>query len=176
MKRSMVLAVAVALAVALVSQGVAQDAGQKKAAPAEKKMGTKASPAHAVMNPADIQWGDAPPIFGSGAKMAVLQGNPGKAGPYVVRLKVPDAFKVAAHWHPMTENLTVISGTFNLGMGDKLDEAKTTPMSAGAFASMPAKMHHFAWTKGETIVQVNGNGPFKLIYVDPADDPTKTQK
>ena len=105
--------------------------------------------------------------------MAVLAGDPGKPGAYTIRLKAPDGFKVAAHWHPADENLTVISGEFNLGTGDKLDESKADSMKPGAFALMPARMHHYAWCKGETEVQVYGNGPFKLIYVNAADDPSK---
>jgi Domain of unknown function (DUF4437) len=137
---------------------------------------TAAKPMHVIMSEADIKWGDAPPNLPAGAKLAVLQGDPGKAGLYIIRIKAPDGYKVAAHWHPAAEHLTIISGTFNLGTGDKLDETKTTAMAAGAFGSMPAKMHHFAWCKGETVVQVSGMGPFKIIYVNPADDPSKAKK
>ena len=126
----------------------------------------------APVNSSDIQWGDAPPIFPAGAKFAVLMGDPGKSGSYAVRLKMPDGYKIAAHWHPTDENITVISGTFNVGMGDKLDMSKGKALSAGAFVSAPARMRHFAWTTGETEVQVHGMGPFKLTYVNPADDPS----
>jgi len=144
----------------------------------EKKEAKSKAPAakHVVMSETDLQWGDAPPSFPPGAKMVVLHGDPSKPGMFIVRLKGPDGYKVAAHWHPTTENLTVIKGTFNLGTGDKLDETKTTAMTAGAFGSMPAKMHHYAWFKGETEVQVSAMGPFKLIYVNPADDPSKAKK
>jgi anti-sigma factor ChrR (cupin superfamily) len=148
---------------------------QEKKSPAAKAPASAKKPMHVIMSEADIKWGDAPPSLPAGAKMAVLQGDPGKAGMYTIRLRVSDGYKVAAHWHPAAEHLTVISGTFNLGTGDKLDETKTTAMAAGAFGSMPAKMHHFAWTKGETEVQVSGMGPFQLFYVNPADDPRKTK-
>ena len=128
---------------------------------------------HVALNPSDLKWGDAPPIFAPGAKMAVLQGDPSKGGVYTVRLKAGDGYKIAPHWHPTTENVTVISGVFNVGAGDKMDTASTTALVAGGFASMPAKMHHYAWFKGETEVQVHGVGPFKLTYVNPKDDPTK---
>ena len=144
--------------------------GQDKMAAASKK----AAPApHVITQASDIKWGDPPPVFPAGAKMAVLKGDPKKSGLYIVRIKAPDGYKVAPHWHPATENLTVISGTFNVGMGDQADPAKSTAMPAGAFASMPAKMHHWAWCKGETEVQVSGMGPFVLTYVNPADDPSK---
>lgn len=149
--------------------------GQDKGAPAHAEAAPHA-PAHIVLNPSDMKWGDAPPIFAPGAKMAVLQGDPGKPGLYTVRLKAGDGYKIAPHWHPTTENITVISGTFNIGAGDKFDTAATTALVAGGFASMPAKMHHYAWFKGDTEVQVHGMGPFKLTYVDPKDDPTKAAK
>jgi hypothetical protein len=145
-------------------------AEEKKAA-AKKPMAAKME--HKVTMPADIQWGDPPPVFPAGARMAVLAGDPGKAGPYTIRIKAPDGFKVPAHWHPADENLTIISGEFHLGVGDKMDEGQAKAMTAGSFGVMPARMHHYAWTKGETEVQVHGTGPFKLIYVNPSDDPTK---
>jgi ChrR Cupin-like domain len=128
---------------------------------------------HTVLAPGDLKWGDAPAIFPPGAKMAVLQGDPSKAGVYTVRLKAGDGYKIPAHWHPTTENVTVISGTFYIGAGDKLDESKGAPLGPGGFASLPAKMHHYAWFKGDTEVQVHGLGPFKLTYVNPNDDPTR---
>jgi hypothetical protein len=161
-----------ALAIGLVVLGTLGSAGaEEKTAPARTKAAAKAMPA--PMNSSDIQWGDAPPVFPAGAKFAVLMGDPGKPGPFTVRIKAPDGYKVAAHWHPTDENLTIISGTFNLGTGDKLDMSKGSALSAGAFATMPARMRHFAWTTGETVVQVHGMGPFKLVYVNPADDPSK---
>src|SRR5262245_28654165 len=101
----------------------------------EKKAAKSKAPAakHVVVSEGDLKWGDAPPNFPAGAKMVVLQGDPGKAGMFTIRLKVPDGYKVAAHWHPTDEQLTVMKGTFNLGTGDKLDETKTTAMTAGAF-------------------------------------------
>ena len=146
--------------------------GQNKDASVEGKTSAH-KPAHVILNPSDIKWGDALPIFAPGAMMAVLQGDPSKAGVYTVRLKAGDGYKIAPHWHPTTENVTVISGTFNLGTGDKFDEATSTAMAAGAFASMPARMHHYGWFKGDTEVQVHGVGPFKLTYLNPKDDPSK---
>ena len=151
---------------AIGALALAQDkmaAASKKAAPAP----------HLVTQPADMKWGDPPPVFPAGGKMAVLKGDPAKPGLFIVRFKAPDGYKIAPHWHPTTENLTIISGTFNVGMGDQADPAKSTAMSAGAFASMPAKMHHWASCKGETEIQISAMGPFALTYVNPADDPTK---
>ena len=172
MRKAAVLAVVLGCLCVFGSTASAQE---KKAAAAKGSAAAK-KPMHVVTSESEIKWGDAPPTLPAGAKMAVLQGDPGQAGMYTIRLKAPDGYRVAAHWHPAAEHLTVISGTFNLGTGDKLDETKTTAMAAGAFGSMPAKMHHFAWTKGETVVQVSGMGPFRLIYVNAADDPSKAKK
>jgi quercetin dioxygenase-like cupin family protein len=126
------------------------------------------------MNPADIKWGDAPPVFTKGAKMTVLQGDPGKEGPFVARMRVPANYKIAPHWHSKDEDLTVISGTFYLGEGDKMGTGHAHAIRAGGFHHLPAKTHHFAWSKGgEAVVQINGMGPFDLTYVDPEDDPSK---
>lgn len=128
-----------------------------------------------MLTPGDIKWGDAPPVFPKGAKMAVLYGDPAKAGElFIVRLKVPAGYKIPAHWHPTDENVTVISGTFNMGMGDKLDPAKAKAFPAGSFAVAPAKVNHFAFTKQGAIVEVSAIGPFAMTYVNPADDPTKS--
>lgn len=130
---------------------------------------------HVMLAPGDVKWGDAPPILPAGAKFAVLYGDPGKEGLYVVRLRLPAGYKIAAHWHPVDENVTVLSGSFAMGMGDKLDAAKTRAFPAGSFLVMPGKMNHFALAKGETTVEVAGMGPFTLTYVNPDDDPTRQQ-
>ena len=96
-----------------------------------------------------------------------------QATPFTFRLKLPADYKIPAHWHPAIEHVTVISGTFNMGTGDKLDATKTKALSAGSVAIMPPKTNHFAWTKEETVVQVHGVGPWGITYVDPADDPRK---
>jgi uncharacterized RmlC-like cupin family protein len=127
-----------------------------------------------IVKPTDVKWGEAPPVFKKGAKMAVLYGDPKGKGLFIVRLKLPAGYKIMPHWHPTDENVTVISGSFAMGMGDKLDPgAKALP--PGSFASMPAKMHHFASAKAETVVEVAAMGPFAMIYVNPADDPSKKQ-
>jgi quercetin dioxygenase-like cupin family protein len=134
------------------------------------------APSHVILNESELQWGDAPPALPPGAKMAVLQGDPSKGGVYTVRVKAKDGYKIPAHFHPTRENITVISGTFNIGMGDKLDESQATSVAAGGLASMPAQMHHYAWFKGDTEIQIHGVGPFTITYVNPKDDPRKGAK
>ena len=121
-----------------------------------------------------LKWGPAPPALPKGAQMAVLSGDPGKEGPYVSRVKLPAGYKVAAHMHPGDENVTVISGTFHIGMGDKLDEQKGEALQAGGYVHMPKGMHHYAWFTDETVIQLNGIGPIGITYINPADDPRKT--
>jgi quercetin dioxygenase-like cupin family protein len=121
-----------------------------------------------------IKWGPAPPSLPKGAQLAVLSGDPGASGPFVVRVKLPAGYQVPAHNHPTTENVTVISGTFNIGMGDKLDKKQGQVLKTGGFFSMPAKMNHFAWASTAAVIQIHGEGPFAINYVNPADDPSKT--
>ena len=123
--------------------------------------------------PAELKWGPAPPVFEKGASMAVVSGDPGKAAPFVVRLKMPAGYRINPHFHPTDENVTVISGTFALAMGDKFEAAGMKSLPAGSFALLPAQMHHYAMAKTPAVVQVHAMGPFVLTYVNPADDPSK---
>ena len=127
--------------------------------------------AQAQVNPADLKWGPAPAVFPKGAEMAVLSGDPAKGGVFVIRLKTPAGYRIPAHHHPTDEYVTIVSGDFHLGMGDKLDEAKSASLAAGGFAIAPQNMNHFAWSKTGAGVQVSGGGPFAMTYVKPAHDP-----
>lgn len=130
--------------------------------------------AHAVVvMPDQVEWTAAPPSLPAGAKVAVLEGNPREAGTFAMRISLPDGYRIPPHFHPAQERLTVVQGTFQLGMGDKFDKTALKSLPAGAYASMHPGMRHFAQAKGNTIVQVNGTGPWKLTYVNPADDPQK---
>jgi quercetin dioxygenase-like cupin family protein len=120
-----------------------------------------------------IQFGPAPAVFPPGAEMAVVQGDPSIAGAiFTVRLRLPNGYVLPPHTHPTDEHVTVISGTFLVGLGDKVDkDAFLPPLRRGGFITAPAEAHHFAKAKGRTVVQVHAIGPFQLTYVDPADDP-----
>jgi quercetin dioxygenase-like cupin family protein len=124
----------------------------------------------------EMTWKDGPPSLPKGAMIAVLEGDPSKEGPFAFRVKIPDAYRIPPHTHPKTERITVISGTFNLGMGDKFDESAGTAMPAGTYGYWPAGMHHFVWAKGETVVQFHGTGPWSIQYLNPADDPRNEAK
>jgi quercetin dioxygenase-like cupin family protein len=121
--------------------------------------------------PQSLKWGPAPNFFEKGSQITVIAGDPFKSGEYTLRLMMPKGYKIAPHFHPTAENVTVIKGTFHIAMGDKLDPKSGTTLKTGGFVSLPAQMHHYAWASGATIVQVHGEGPFAITYINPADDP-----
>jgi ChrR-like protein with cupin domain len=131
---------------------------------------------HGFLSKEDLKWIDGPASLPTGAKVALMEGDPAMEGPFTVRLQLPDGFSIPPHWHRAVEHVTVISGTFNLGMGEKFDKSGGRALSAGAFAFMPPGMRHFAWTTGETVIQLHGTGPWKINYVNPADDPRKPKQ
>jgi len=128
--------------------------------------------AHVMVAPSDLKWADIPSLP-PGAKIAVIEGPLTEAAPFTFRLKFPANYSIPAHWHPAIEHVTVISGTFSMGTGEKLDAAAAKPLSVGSVAIMQPKTPHFGLTKEETIVQVHGVGPWAVTYVNPADDPRK---
>jgi quercetin dioxygenase-like cupin family protein len=131
---------------------------------------------HVMQMPGDTKWGPAPPMLPAGAQIAVLAGDPGKAAPYTVRLKFPANYAIPAHSHPTDENVTVVTGTLFMGMGNKLDAGHGMALGAGGFALMPAGANHFAYTKQETTIILHGIGPVEFTYVNPNDDPRRAKK
>ncbi len=126
---------------------------------------------HQMISPADLKWADLPSLP-QGAQIAVIEGKTPEEA-FTIRLRFPANYKIPAHWHPTIERVTVISGTFHIGVGDKLDPAKTMALAAGSVAIMQPKTNHFAWTSEPTVVQLHGVGPRGITYVNPADDPRK---
>jgi len=129
-----------------------------------------------MINKEEMKWGDAPPSLPKGAKVAVLYGDPGKAGQFTIRLQAPKGYKIPPHWHSQDENLTVISGTMYLGLGEKMDAMHAHALKAGGYHFLPAKTNHYAFTKSMTVIQVSGEGPFDINWLNPADDPMKMGK
>jgi catechol 2,3-dioxygenase-like lactoylglutathione lyase family enzyme len=133
-----------------------------------------ASPEKHAFTPEAIPYGPPPPFVAPGAQLAVIEGNPGAdSGDFTVRLKMPDGYRIAPHWHPHRENVTVISGTFKVGMGDSFDESKMGAFPAGSFAFLDPDMHHYAMASGEVVVQVHGASPLQFNYINPNDDPSR---
>ena len=163
-RERMILAMAL-VAIALLGTGFAQMQQGHSMTASDAK-------APIMLAPDDVRWGDCPPAIPAGAKCAIIEGD--LAAPnalFAFRVKIPDGYKIPAHFHPADEHLTVLSGTFNMGYGDKLDTSAGHAMPAGGFMVMPKGKHHFAWSTGETIVQVHAIGPWGITYVNPADDP-----
>jgi quercetin dioxygenase-like cupin family protein len=126
---------------------------------------------HVMLTPEEISWGPAPPSIPAGAEAVVLYGNPGEDGLFALRLKFPAGYSVPAHYHPKPEVLTVISGTFNVGMGKDADRGMAKAMPAGSIITFPADTPHFVFIDEETVVQLNSVGPFGITYVNPDEDP-----
>ena len=131
------------------------------------------SQAQNAFTPDQVKWGPAPPFVPPGAQIAVLEGDPMAAsGDFTIRFKMPDGYKIASHTHPNRENVTVLSGTLKVGMGDTFDASKMMSFGAGSFAYLDPSMHHYAAASGETIIQIHGQSPVKFNYINPADDPS----
>jgi hypothetical protein len=132
------------------------------------------APVENVFTPDKIPYGPVPAFVPAGAQLAVLEGDPtASTGDFTIRLKMPDGYRIPPHWHPKRENVTVISGTFKVGMGDTFEEPKLASLGAGAFAYLDPSMHPYAMASGEAIVQVHGMSPLAFNYVNPSDDPSK---
>jgi quercetin dioxygenase-like cupin family protein len=126
--------------------------------------------------PATIEWKAGPVALPPGAKMVVLEGDPTKEGPFVVRFQFPDGYHVPPHTHPKTERVTVISGTLYLATGEALDRNSAKKLPAESFGYWPAGMKHTAWSEGETVIQLHGIGPWQINYVNPMDDPRNAKR
>jgi len=125
---------------------------------------------HRMIAPGDLKWIDVPSLP-AGAKIAVIEGPMNEAVPFTIRLKFPANYRIPAHWHPAVERVTVLSGTFYMGVGDKLDMQNSMAVTPGGIMILQPKTNHFAWNKEEVVVQLNGTGPWGITYVNPADDP-----
>jgi quercetin dioxygenase-like cupin family protein len=128
---------------------------------------------HMILAPGDVEWRDGPASIPAGARFAVLEGDPSQRGFFTLRLWLPDGYVIPPHSHPGVERLTVIQGTFRLGMGERVDPTATRALEPGSYFSMPPGMNHFAIAEGETVVQLTSIGPWQLTYVNPADDPRR---
>jgi hypothetical protein len=132
---------------------------------------------HAIVaTPDAIKWAAAPAILPPGAKLAVLEGDPARPGAFTMRLSMPPDYVIPPHFHPVTEHVTVIEGTFYVGMGQTFDASKASALPTGTFAALEPGVRHFAFTKGPATIQLHGVGPWSLTYVNPTDDPRSKSK
>lgn len=122
--------------------------------------------AHKIVHFGDLKWVG----IIKGCDLAAVSGDfTADGAPFVIRVRCADGSKIPAHWHPVDENVTVLKGTFLVGMGETFDESKLQTMNVGNFLTMGKEMRHFGLCKGETIVQIHGMGPFKINWVNPAE-------
>jgi len=156
----------------MLSRGAVCAAALCFAASAHDKPHAKSAKGQSVTIAAeDVKWGPVPAAFPAGAQLAVLHGDPSKKTMFALRLKMPDGYRIAPHWHTQDEQLTILSGTFVLSMGDT--DAEMHALEPGAYHFLPGKMHHSASAKGEVVLELHGLGPFDIHYINPADDPAK---
>jgi len=125
---------------------------------------SQAAPSPSIVTPDKMHWqaGTGPM---KGAQTLVLYGDPSKAGFYAMRLRVPDGLVFAPHMHGDRENVTVVSGTLMVGLGDMVDKTKMLALPAGSFVSVPAGVHHYAMAKGTTVLEIVGIGPSTMTAV-----------
>ena len=171
----------------LSGMGAAQANTSSKKSAAKPASSTSAAPAKTAdagsshvkaYTPDQIKWGPAPNALPAGAQIAILEGDPMKAGPYTIRLKMPNGYKIPPHSHARNEHVTVLSGSVHVGMGDKFDEQAMNTFGAGSFAVIDAGQHHYAMAKNDmmfkgkdTVIQLHGEGPWEIKYVNAGDDP-----
>jgi hypothetical protein len=124
-----------------------------------------------IVQPDQVSYGPAPAALPPGAEVAILEGKPAEPGPFTMRLRLPNGYRIPPHYHPAIEHVTVLEGTFKVGMGDKFEASALKPLPTGTFGALQPGTRHFAQAQGKTVVQVHGVGPWKLVYVNPADDP-----
>ncbi len=135
-----------------------------------------ASGEHTVVNLDQLKWGPAPPSLPSGIEAAVLSGDPSKKGVFAIAVRGPQGYKVPPHWHSTEEHVTVLSGSFIMGVGDRLDASAGTTLSVGGYAAMPRRSHHWASAPAPFVIQIQAMGPFDIHYINPSDDPMKGAK
>ena len=133
-------------------------------------------PSTILVRPDQVNWKDGPPSLPSGARFAVLEGDPARDGFFVMRVMLPDGYRIPPHSHPNVERITILSGTFRLGMGERFDQGNAQTLPAGTYAAMPPGMKHFAWAEGPTVVQIGTHGPWAINYVNPSDDPRQQKR
>lgn len=119
-----------------------------------------------IFKPEDINFHPAPG-FPKGAQIILLKGDLSKAEPYTIRFKLPAGYIILSHWHDKDESNTILSGTLNVGTGDKVDKSASTALKAGSFQVVPAMAHHYVWASEETVFQIDGMGPRTTTFVDP---------
>ncbi len=127
-------------------------------------------------NDAGLTWGPAPPGLPAGARAAVVSGDPGKAGPFTVRIDMPPDYTIRPHYHPTSETLRLIEGTAHVGHGAKWNDKAMKEMATDAPVTLAAKEPHYLHAAGHVVLEVQSTGPFAITYVSAKDDPRSNSK
>jgi quercetin dioxygenase-like cupin family protein len=175
--KKMLIAIALTASLAAAQDAARTDEAKKSKSKTEMKSQGHSQnhkmEGHKMTSSQNLQWQAGPASLPAGAQMVILEGNPKEAGPFTLRLKMPAGYQIKPHSHPSVEHVTVLSGEANFGMGNTWDESKGMKLSAGDFIYMQPGQTHYAWTTAETVIQLHGTGPWKVNYVNPADDPSR---
>ena len=135
-------------------------------------MTTAAIPADSAASEA-LQWGPAPPGLPTGGRIAVVDGDPTKAGAFTIRLDAPQGYEVRPHHHPAGEKVRLIEGAFSVGHGKRWEDGKLAPLAVGTELDLKAREPHFVRATERSIVEIRSEGPFEITYENPGDDPRK---
>ena len=180
MKRTLVRRVLAGLVLTLGAAGpralptvaAAEAAKNTAEAPIEKAPSAEGQPRPQIAVGADdLRWTNGPAALPLGSRIAMLEGNPKREGIFTMRLRLPAGLRIMPHSHPVNERLTVISGTYAVGKGDRFDEKGLLELRAGGFSLMPANTRHFSMAREETVLQITAIGPWEMQYVKAGDDP-----
>lgn len=168
MTRRFTLGTALALGAVMVLAGCV--APEESTTPPDDE--SRATADHIALREDQLEWTEGPDSLPAGAKMAVLSGDPSEPGVFTLRFETPAGYIVPPHTHPRMEHVTVLSGTGYLGSGTNVDRAAATELPEGSFFALPPGMvHHFIAGDEGVVIQIHGEGPWGIDYVDPADDP-----
>lgn len=139
---------------------------------AERSTGEHTAPGgdYMMMTPDEMEWGPVASM-GEGAEITLIEGELDQEEPFTFRLRLEDGYEILPHIHPEYERVTVISGTLHFAHGETFEPDATRELEPGSVAIMPPGEPMFGYAEGEVIMQLHGNGPWGIEYVDPADDP-----
>ena len=150
---------------------VDRESGAMGGGPAADTMPAASTDAMDTAGDAGLTWGPPPEGLPTGARVAVISGDPTKAGPFTVRIDMPPDYAVRPHHHPVSEELRVLEGTLHLGKGSKWDQAAFKTVEPDQPVTNKAKEPHFVHAASRVVLEVQSTGPFAITYVDPKDDP-----
>jgi ChrR-like protein with cupin domain len=131
----------------------------------------QADPEAKAITPSEMRWAAQGGLAMAGMEQVNLLGNPSKPGPYTIRLKFPAGYRLAPHMHPDSREVTILSGTWYTGYGEKFDAAALKALPAGSFYTEPGNVAHFVEVREPVMIQVSGIGPSGRVFVNPADNP-----